>query len=138
MVDFDVFGCGVVYLEVCVPVGKEAANEPLENVWDVVLVHGVEQAVVPDFVEGLFHIHEYGRTGLFSVDICVSWNSLSFVPFFALNPACSSFIILFVSTYCVNLVLIIFSIIFDRQLMSAIACLIVFAMSVFVMLLGDL
>ena len=51
----------------CVPVGKEAANEPLENVWDVVLVHGVEQAVVPDFVEGLFHIHEYGRTGLFSV-----------------------------------------------------------------------
>ena len=67
MVDFDVFGCGVFYLEVCVPVGKEAANEPLENVWDVVLVHGVEQAVVPDFVEGLFHIHEYGRTGLFSV-----------------------------------------------------------------------
>ena len=60
MVDFDVFGCGVFYLEVCVPVGKEAANEPLENAWDVVLAHGVEQGVVPDFVEGLFHIHEYG------------------------------------------------------------------------------
>ena len=61
------FGCGVFYLEVCVPVGKEAADEPLENVWDVVLVHGVELAVVPDFVKGLFHIHEYGCTGLYFV-----------------------------------------------------------------------
>ena len=67
MVDFDVFVFGVFYLEVCVPVGKEAADEPLEYVWNVLLIHGVEQVVVLYFVEDLFHIHEYGRTGLFSV-----------------------------------------------------------------------
>ena len=40
--------------------------------------------------------------------------------FFCLNPACSLFIKLFVSTYGVSFSFIIFSNIFARQLMSAI------------------
>ena len=71
------FGCGVSYLEVCVPVGKEAADEPLEYAWNVLLIHGVEQAVVPYFVEGLFHIMNTGAPGLFFIYYVICFYVLS-------------------------------------------------------------
>ena len=105
------------------PVGKEAADEALENVWmlcwSMVWSRPLCQTLSKAFSKSMNTDTQACILFFASVIIWVSWNSLSFDFFFALNPACSSFIILFVSTYCVNLVLIIFSIIFDRQLVCS-------------------
>ena len=68
MVDFDEWGAFLVNLEICVSVGKEAFYESEEDGWNVIMgIQGVEKAIVPDFLEGFFHIHEYGDTFVMSI-----------------------------------------------------------------------